>query len=134
MLFLDIPSFLLTGEIEAELIVSDGHNGTVHASSGFVLDINLPPLKPTMEGPNTGVPKTKYEYTIVTIDPDGDEIYASCNIGLCGCASDGLDMELFWKCQTTCPGTYHVEIVFYDIRGGYAIMDFNVEVKPWWTY
>jgi hypothetical protein len=70
----DIPSILLTGEIEAELLVSDAHNGVVHASSGFVLDINFPPLKPIIKGPNSGIPKTNYEYTIVSIDPDGDEI------------------------------------------------------------
>jgi hypothetical protein len=64
-------------------------------------------------------------------DPDGDQLYASCNIGSCGRMADGSFM---WRFQSNFPGSYNVEIVFYDIRGGYAIMDFFVDVKPWWSY
>ncbi|MGA1795344.1 MAG: hypothetical protein ACMUIL_05725 [bacterium] len=64
-------------------------------------------------------------------DPDGDEIYASCNIGSCGRAPDG---SFIWKFQSNFPGSYMVEIIFYDIRGGYAIMEFFLDVKPWWSY
>jgi hypothetical protein len=64
-------------------------------------------------------------------DPDGDQIYASCNIGTCGRGPDGSFM---WKFQSNFPGSYMVEIIFYDIRGGYAIMEFFLDVKPWWTY
>ena len=64
-------------------------------------------------------------------DPDGDEIYASCNIGSVGRTNRG---NFIWTFQTNFPGLYHVEILFYDIRGGYAILEFPVEVKPWWSY
>ena len=64
-------------------------------------------------------------------DPDGDALYASCNIGSCGRASDG---SFIWTFQSNFPGSYMVEIVFYDIRGGYAVMEFFVDVKPWWSY
>jgi len=64
-------------------------------------------------------------------DPDGDEIYASCNIGTCGRTPSG---DFMWKFQSNFPGSYMVEIVFYDIRGGYAVMEFFVDVKPWWSY
>jgi len=64
-------------------------------------------------------------------DPDGDELYASCNIGVCGRLYDG---SFTWVFQSNFPGTYLVEIIFYDIRGGYAIMEFFVDVKPWWSY
>jgi len=64
-------------------------------------------------------------------DPDGDQIYASCNIGSCGSAPDG---SFIWKFQSNFPGSYMVEIIFYDIRGGYAIMEFFLDVKPWWSY
>jgi len=65
------------------------------------------------------------------VDPDGDELYASCNIGSCGRSQDGA---FIWTFQSNFPGLYNVEIIFYDIRGGYAIMSFQVEVKPWWSY
>jgi hypothetical protein len=69
--------------------------------------------------------------TLNVEDPDGDEIYASCNIGSCGRAPEG---QFTWKFQSNFPGSYMVEIVFYDIRGGYAVMEFFLDVKPWWTY
>jgi hypothetical protein len=64
-------------------------------------------------------------------DPDGDQIYASCNIGTCGRGPSG---DFIWKFQSNFPGSYLVEIIFYDIRGGYAILNFFLDVKPWWTY
>ncbi|MGA1843626.1 MAG: hypothetical protein ACMUIS_03580 [bacterium] len=63
--------------------------------------------------------------------PDGDEVYAFCNIGALSRAPDG---SFVWKFQSYFPGTYLVEIVFYDIRGGYDQAEFIVEVKPWWSY
>ncbi|MGA1843659.1 MAG: hypothetical protein ACMUIS_03745 [bacterium] len=64
-------------------------------------------------------------------DPDGDELYATCNIGSCGRSSDGA---FLWAFQSNFPGIYGVEVFFYDIRGGYAILYFPVIVKPWWSY
>jgi hypothetical protein len=64
-------------------------------------------------------------------DPDGDKLYYSCNIGSCGTDASG---NFMWTFQTNFPGYYTAEIVVYDIRGGYAIVTLDVEVKPWWSY
>lgn len=64
-------------------------------------------------------------------DPDGDELFASCNIGACGILED---RGFTWTFQTNFTGNYVVEIFFYDIRGGYAILSFPVIVKPWWSF
>jgi hypothetical protein len=72
---------------------------------------------------------TTTEWSVV--DPDGDELYYSCNIGSCGTLADG---SFVWTFQTNFPGFYTAEIVVYDIRGGYAIVTVDVEVKPWWSY
>jgi len=64
-------------------------------------------------------------------DPDGDKIYCSCNTGACGRDAEGA---FIWTFQTNFPGSYMIEVLFYDIRGGYAIMEFFVDVKPWWSY
>ncbi|MGA1791550.1 MAG: hypothetical protein ACMUIM_08690 [bacterium] len=64
-------------------------------------------------------------------DPDGDEVYASCNIGTVGKDPTG---NFMWKFQSNFPNTYIVEILFFDVRGGEAIMEFPVEVKPWREY
>ncbi|MGA1794464.1 MAG: hypothetical protein ACMUIL_01285 [bacterium] len=63
-------------------------------------------------------------------DPDYDEIYASCNVGSCERDGDG---NFVWKFQSDFPGSYMVEIIFHDIRGGHAIMEFFVDVQPWWV-
>lgn len=60
-------------------------------------------------------------------DPDGEEIYASCNIGTCKKDPEG---NFMWTFLSDTPGSYMVEIVFYDIRGGYGVMEFTVEVNP----
>ena len=48
-------------------------------------------------------------------DPDGDEVYASCNIGSIGQVGNG---DTIWTFQTNFPGIYRLEIIFFDIRGG----------------
>ncbi len=68
---------------------------------------------------------------IQVVDPDGDKLYYACNIGSCG---SGLNGELMWSFYTYFPGYYPVEIIVYDIRGGYAIVTIDLEVTPWWTF
>lgn len=68
---------------------------------------------------------------ITITDPDGDELYASCTIGSVGKTSAGT---FVWTFQTSFPGFYDAQIIFYDIRGGYASIEIPVEVKPWWSY
>ena len=74
-----------------------------------------------------GIERGQYR---VVIHPDGDEMYAFCNIGA---LSRAPDRSFVWKFRSYFPGTYLVEIVFYDIRGGYDQAEFIVEVKPWWS-
>ncbi len=44
------------------------------AIEGITLE-NLPPDKPTIDGPNTGSPGTEYTYCIIASDPDDDRLY-----------------------------------------------------------
>ena len=37
--------------------------------------INNPPRTPTISGPNTGVPGVEYDFTVATVDPEGDQVY-----------------------------------------------------------
>ncbi len=61
------------------------------------------------------------------VDPDGDELYWSCNIGAIG--DNGL-----YTFQSQYPGYYMVQITAYDIRGGAATTEFMIHVLPWWAY
>ncbi|MGA1845304.1 MAG: hypothetical protein ACMUIS_12140 [bacterium] len=79
---------------------------------------------------------------LVVQDPDDDELYASCNLGTCNRMPDGT---FVWEWGfssdspgsyflSMLPGTYVVEIIFYDLKGGRARTEFSVEVRPWWAY
>ncbi|MBN2372660.1 hypothetical protein JXL19_02575 [bacterium] len=65
------------------------------------------------------------------IDPDGDTIYASSNIGAIGRTCDG---GFIWTFQTNFPGRYTLELFFYDLRGGRCTRTLPVEVVPWWSF
>jgi hypothetical protein len=133
-----VPKF--EGAYDAVITCSDARGGTAFGEiTIFCVNqgtwLNHPPI--ILGGPTQPVViKAGEEFILHTPnfaveDPDGDQIYASCNIGSCGRAPDGSFM---WKFQSNFPGSYIVEIIFYDIRGGYAIMEFFLDVKPWWTY
>lgn len=68
---------------------------------------------------------------LVVEDPDGDDIHASCNIGTC--RPDGYG-GFVWTLKTNFPGLYEVQIIFFDVRGGYSTMEFQVDVKTWWSF
>ena len=52
-------------------------------------------------------------------DPDGDELYYSCNIGsmVLDKDDDGVP-RAYWTFQTNLPGFYIVQITAFDQRGG----------------
>jgi len=60
------------------------------------------------------------------VDPDGEPLYYSCNIGAVG--EDGL-----YTFQSNFPGIYLVMITAYDIRGGAVTVQFVLNVLPWWS-
>ena len=66
------------------------------------------------------------------VDPDGEELYYSCNIGTIG-TRPGHEGHVVWEFQTMYPGTYMVEIVAYDTRGGYIVVPQEVIISPWWS-
>jgi hypothetical protein len=133
-----VPKF--EGAYDAVITCADARGGTAFGEiTIFAVNqgtwLNHPPI--ILGGPTQPVViKAGEEFMLHTPnfaveDPDGDQIYASCNIGSCGRAPDGSFM---WRFQSNFPGSYMVEIIFYDIRGGYAIMEFFLDVKPWWSY
>jgi hypothetical protein len=133
-----VPKF--EGAYNAIVTASDARGGTAFGEfTIFAVNqgtwLNHPPI--ILESPTQPVViKAGEEFILhhpkkTVEDPDGDQIYASCNIGTVGRAPDG---SFIWKFQSNFPGSYLVEIIFYDIRGGYAIQEFFLDVKPWWTY
>jgi hypothetical protein len=74
---------------------------------------NNPPNKPTLEGPQSGVPDSPYRYTACATDPDGDRIFYSfdwgdgCRVTMSCCFASG-------ECCTTCYSWS--EIGIYQVR------------------
>ena len=48
---------------------------------GIPGDINLPPETPDISGPTSGKAGEEYSYTVVSTDPDGDNVYYQVNWG-----------------------------------------------------
>jgi hypothetical protein len=60
-------------------------------------------------------------------DPDGQQLYYSCNIGAVG--RNGV-----YTFQSEFPGEYLVQITAYDILGGAVTQQFVLDALPWWSY
>ncbi|MGA1826605.1 MAG: hypothetical protein ACMUIP_18280 [bacterium] len=63
------------------------------------------------------------------VDPDGEALTYSCNIGAMGY----INGEPVWTFQTEYPGTYMVEIVAYDMSGGYVVIPQEIIITTWWS-
>jgi len=68
-----IPDVIGDGSME---MVAGGRNGKVTClSGGLDSGTNDPPAAPTIDGPTSGAVGVSYEFTIVSTDPDGDDVY-----------------------------------------------------------
>lgn len=59
--------------------LGDGNLGIEVSIKNNEMMPNYAPLKPTINGPDTGRIKSEIEYTFVTTDPEGDDIYYCIN-------------------------------------------------------
>ena len=100
------------------------------AIEGISLE-NLPPDKPTIDGPNTGIPGTEYEFCIIASDPDDDNLFVKWDWGD-GTSSDWLGPYVsgtevcdshIWDTK----GTYIVSVTVMDEDG--ASVTANKEVS-----
>ena len=95
---------------------------------------NLPPDIPTVEGRKIGRVGINYSFTIVSTDPDGDDIgygfcgqwgEMSCNVSL-GLFESGEEITV--ECKWDTPGNYTIRVCAIDCYG--SCSDFAlVEIK-----
>jgi rhodanese-related sulfurtransferase len=69
-------SYTITGTYQISVITQDNVGDTSELSEKFTIQVNenTPPTIPDISGPSQGSAKTSYEYTIVSTDPDDDDI------------------------------------------------------------
>ena len=64
------------------------------------------------------------------VDPDGGPVYYSSNIGAVNADDKGNPI---WTFHTVFDGPYMLQIVAYDMQGGYTTFNHMVMVMPWFT-
>jgi len=90
--------------------------------------LNHPPVR-VLNIPSPQMVRAGELYTVATgfVDPDGDDLYYSTNIG--AMTPDGTFSFL-----TYFPGQYQVSIIAYDFLGAHTYLNFLLDVQPWWSY
>ncbi|MEW6382268.1 MAG: hypothetical protein AB1611_22110 [bacterium] len=70
------------------------------------------------------------EPTLDVVDPDGDKVYYTCDIGAIGVDANG---HAIWSFQTQFPGFYAANIFAMDTHGAFTVFTIHLEVRPWWS-
>ncbi|MGA1839538.1 MAG: hypothetical protein ACMUIU_02845 [bacterium] len=117
--------------------------------------LNHPPiLCEDIDSPQIAKAGRTFIIPVEFFDPDGDMVYYSCNIGSVTEMKEGFGITsgstvgsttgvekygrytsgAIYTLTTHWPGRYLIQIVAFDIRGGYAIVEFILDVEPWWTF
>ncbi len=117
--------------------------------------LNHPPiLCEDIDSPQVAKAGATFVIPVEFFDPDEDQIYYSCNVGSItemgedlGITQDSTigqtsDKDKYGRYVSGAvytftshwPGTHLIEIIAYDIRGGYSVLEFILDVQPWWTY
>jgi len=116
--------------------------------------LNHPPiLGEDIDSPQVARAGDVFTIPVEFLDPDNEEIYYSCNIGSITKMEDGFGKTpgsstgvtegedrygryvsgAIFHFVSYFPGTYHIVITAYDIRGGYCTAEFILDVQPWWA-
>jgi hypothetical protein len=83
---------------------------------------NNPPSTPIITGPTSGKPDIEYDFTFISTDPEGDDIYYVVNWGCCGnenhtygpfLSGEEAEISHTWEKQ----GTFIIKAYAEDIYG-----------------
>ncbi len=84
---------------------------------------NEPPETPTIDGPTSGKPGVSHDYTFMSVDPDGDDVYYMVSWGCCGPGADFHEYGPFESgVETTISKTY-------DEEGTYTISAYAKDIN-----
>ncbi len=120
------------------IIVRDSRG--MYAQGGFELIVanpgtwlnHAPVVIKKIQNPQVTKAGREYIIPIDIVDPDGEKLFYSCNIGSVTERRDDQQGCVF-RFFSNFPGQYVVTIVAYDIRGGFVEETFLLDVQPWWS-
>jgi hypothetical protein len=98
--------------------ISAFHIAGETTSSNTIPQANNPPSKPTLEGPQMGMPNSPYSYTACATDPDGDRIFYTydwgdgCQMTMSCCFASGESCTACYCWSET--GIYNVRVCASD--------------------
>ena len=85
---------------------------------------NGAPETPTIDGPTSGKPGVTYDYTFMSVDPDGDDVFYMVSWGCCGPGQDFHEegpfesgVETIIKKGYSDEGTYVISAYAKDMGG-----------------
>ncbi|MGA1845338.1 MAG: hypothetical protein ACMUIS_12310 [bacterium] len=121
-----------------DIVVRD--NRGMYARSGFELVVvhpgtwlnHAPVVTKKVQNPQVVKAGQEFSIPIEIVDPDGDKLYFSCNIGTVTERQDGTQGCVF-SFFSHFPGQYLVNILAFDIRGLATEETFLLDVQPWWS-
>jgi len=113
-------------------MITQGSLPLTVANPGTWLNHN-PVLCKHIQNPQVARAGLPFTIPVEFVDPDGDKLNYSCNIGSVSERTDGAQGAVF-SFFTYFPGQYLVRIIAYDERGGLAEQAFLLDVQPWWSY
>jgi hypothetical protein len=110
--------YTIPGNYNVSLLVMDDDFATdMHTTTAIITSGNNPPATPVIAGPLSGHATTTYHYTIVAIDPDGDNLRYFINWGddtqdNSSVIGSGVNLELSHQWAT--PGFYTIQVYAQD--------------------
>ena len=114
---------LFEGEFDIVITVRDSRGMSAQGGLHLVVSnpgtwLNHPPVLAThIQNPQVAKAGVTFTTQIEFIDPDGEKLNYSCNIGSVTERTDGRQGAVF-SFLTNFPGQYSVKIIAYDERGG----------------
>jgi len=116
-------------ELPDELILTVTAHNHLYYQTNLQVSSNLPPDPPTVNGPVAGKPEKEYEYTAITTDPEGNQIFYLFDWGD-GTSTDWLGP--FSSGQSVTASHAWSEVGNYEIK--VRAKDINDSISHWSEY